>query len=242
MEESNNTSQRLLMIIKNKIFIAIIIFILIVIGLSLAYALKNHNMSTEKQALLKIAQDELKPKKKSSLDVSDVHFRYQDWKVWSITFTGKDTAGGLGFITKGDKVIATGTYFSIDDLVKKGAPDPVIEYFYPDKPWVINASVAFESSSAPMRRKKKAVYEVIKFFANQNNIEPQKITFLDNIERDTLNKRQDNETSVIRISFKLNNDPKVYKFQSEYIVMEARYVYKILDEKNNVILDLDPKK
>lgn len=152
-----------------------------------------------------------------------------NWKIVQTNLT-KQRNNYSYTILKGNTVIAgPGTSFSLDSLWDSGAPDNIVSYFYPDKPWWPHFE---EKLSFDYPNNIKYIEAAIQSMAILHNIDLQSAAITSNLTRN----KTTNGMYVETFSFKfIVNRKDTYTFHGRYGSDTFRMTFEIRDSNNNIV-------
>lgn len=195
----------------------------------------NHALSSVEATTQKVIQD-----KADNNDIKLLKILVESddgWKLSQVNLRN-DRGNKALVITHNDNiVIGPTTNPSIDDLVNSSVPDSIVNYLYPDKPYWINFTDAFNSS---LKDSSAEVKGVIQAYAYVNHITLDKVTLVSDITRNVENPREENRAETLQFSFTINNNPEQYTFKSIYAFIDGKYTYQVINSQGQVVYSSTP--
>ena len=195
----------------------------------------NHTLNNIEAATQKVIQDKTD---NSDIKLLKILVESDDgWKLSQVNLRSDRNNRALVITHNDNIVIGPTTNPSVDDLVNNSVPDSIVNYLYPDKPYWINFTDAFNSS---LKDSSAEVKGVIQAYAYINNIVLDKVTLVSDITRDVENPREENRTETLQFDFTINDNPEQYTFKSIYAFINDKYTYQVINSQGQIVYNSTP--
>ena len=226
---------------KFKVVILIIVIMTIISVVSIALTIimynsgDNHTLNNIEAATQKVIQDKTD---NSDIKLLKILVESDDgWKLSQVNLRSDRNNRALVITHNDNIVIGPTTNPSVDDLVNNSVPDSIVNYLYPDKPYWINFTDAFNSS---LKDSSAEVKGVIQAYAYVNNITLDKVTLVSDIARDVENPREENRTETLQFNLTINDNPEQYTFKSIYAFINGKYTYQVINNQGQIVYNSTP--
>lgn len=226
---------------KFKVIIVIIVIMAIISVVSIALAIimydsgDNHALSSVEATTQKVIQD-----KADNRDIKLLKILVESddgWKLSQVNLRSDRNNRALVITHNDNIVIGPTTNPSVDDLVNNSVPDSIVNYLYPDKPYWINFTDAFNSS---LKDSSAEVKGVIQAYAYVNHTTLDKVTLVSDITRNVENPREENRAETLQFNFTINDNPEQYTFKSIYAFIDGKYTYQVINSQGQVVYSSTP--
>ena len=226
---------------KFKVIIVIIVIMAIISVVSIALAIimydsgDNHTLNSIEAATQKVIQDKAD---NSDIKLLKILVESDDgWKLSQVNLRSDRNNRALVITHNDNIVIGPTTNPSVDDLVNNSVPDSIVNYLYPDKPYWINFTDAFNSS---LKDSSAEVKGVIQAYAYVNHMTLDKVTLVSDITRNVENPREENRAETLQFNFTINDNPEQYTFKSIYAFIDGKYTYQVINSQGQVVYSSTP--
>lgn len=226
---------------KFKVVILIIVIMTIISVVSIALTIimynsgDNHTLNNIEAATQKVIQDKTD---NSDIKLLKILVESDDgWKLSQVNLRSDRNNRALVITHNDNIVIGPTTNPSVDDLVNNSVPDSIVNYLYPDKPYWINFTDAFNSS---LKDSSAEVKGVIQAYAYVNNITLDKVTLVSDIARDVENPREENRTETLQFNLTINDNPEQYTFKSIYAFINGKYTHQVINNQGQIVYNSTP--
>lgn len=226
---------------KFKVIIVIIVIMAIISVVSIALTIimydsgDNHTLNNIEAATQKVIQDKAD---NSDIKLLKILVESDDgWKLSQVNLRSDRNNRALVITHNDNIVIGPTTNPSVDDLVNNSVPDSIVNYLYPDKPYWINFTDAFNSS---LKDSSAEVKGVIQAYAYVNHTTLDKVTLVSDITRNVENPREENRAETLQFNFTINDNPEQYTFKSIYAFIDGKYTYQVINSQGQVVYSSTP--
>lgn len=185
----------------------------------------NHPLSSSEKATQNAIQKKVAKTSTSNADtilLNKVLKTDGQWQLVQVNHANDRYNYAYVILSSNEVKIGPATDITLEEMIKIGVPDSIIDYLYPDKPqWI-----GFDVSAFDQNR--EYTESIIKAWALKQNITLERVTRTGDITHSVINARELDEAEQVKFSFFINKDAKTaYSFISTYTLQTGTYVYSI---------------